>query len=88
MSVFEPEKHYLWEVLLYFFSVKKFAVESYRLLIEAYGEAALSKTTRRDWFRRFKTGNFNVEVKECAGRPKLVEDVKLEALYNEDPCQT
>jgi len=29
-----------------------------------------------------------MENKEHAGRPKLVEDVELEALLDEDPCQT
>jgi len=86
MSVFEPKKCHLLEVLLYFFSVKNFAVESHRLLIEAY-ETALSKTTCRDWFRRFKSGDFYVEDKEAA-RPKLVEDAELEALFYEDPCET
>jgi len=41
----------------------------------------------RDWFRRFKNGNFDeVEDGEHAGRPKLVEDAELEALLDEDPC--
>jgi len=88
MSVFEPKKRHLREVLLYFFSMKKSAVASHRLLVEAYGEAALSETTCRDWFRRFKSGDFDVEDKERAGRPKLVEDAKLKALLDEDPCQT
>jgi len=68
MSVFT---RHLREVLLYFFSVKKSAVESYRLFVEAYGEAALSEITCRDWFRRFKSGDFNMEDKERVGRPKL-----------------
>jgi len=34
----------LREVLLYFFSAKKSAIESHRLLVKTYGEAALSET--------------------------------------------
>jgi len=86
MSVFEPKKCHLWEVLLYFFSVKKSAVELHRLLVEVYGEAALSETMFRDWFRR-KNDNFDMEEKECAERPELVEDAELEALFDEDPYQ-
>jgi len=56
------------------------------LLVEAYGEAALSETTGRDWFRRFKSGDFDVEDKERVG--KLIEDAELEALFDEDLCQT
>jgi len=84
MLVFEPKKHHLREVLLYFFDMKKSAVASHRLLVEAYGEAALSETTCRDWFRRFKSGDFDMEDKERTGRPKLVEDAELEALLDED----
>jgi len=29
-----------------------------------------------------------VENKKRAGRPKLIEDTELEALFDEDPCQT
>jgi len=47
MSVFEPKKHRLREVLHYFFSVKKSVVESHRLLIEAYGQAALKLLKQR-----------------------------------------
>jgi len=44
MSVFEPKKHHLREVLLYFFNAKKSAVASHRLHVKAYSEAALSET--------------------------------------------
>jgi len=87
MSVFEPKKRYLWEVLLYFFSVKKSAFESHRSLIETYGEAALSETTCRNWLRYFKTSDFDVKDKERAGSPKLIEDTEFEALLDEDPYQ-
>jgi len=88
MSFFEPTKRHLRKVLLYFFSIKKSAVELHRLLVEIYGEAALSEITCRDWFRRFKSGDFDVKDKEHAGRPKLVKDAELEALLDKDPCQT
>jgi len=42
---------------------------------------------QRHWFRRFKTSDFDVEDKERAERPNLVEDAELEA-FDEDPCQT
>jgi len=48
------------KVLLYFFSGKKSEVESHPLLIEAYGETALSKIAYCD-FRCFKSGDFDVE---------------------------
>jgi len=65
---FRAKKRHLRKDLLYFFSVKKSAVECHRLLVEAYGEAALHETTCRD-FRRFKSGDFDVKDKERTGRP-------------------
>jgi len=63
MSVFESKKRHLREILLYFFSMKKFAIESHRLLVEAYHEAALSEIMCGDWFRCFKSNDIGVEAK-------------------------
>jgi len=87
MSSFEPNKHHLQE-LIYFFNLKKSAAEAHRLLVEAYGETALSERSCREWFQKFKNGEFDVEDKERSGRPKVYEDAELEALLDEDSCQT
>jgi len=58
------------------------------LLQEAYGEHAPSKTTCEDWFKRFRSGDFNTKDKERSGRPKTFEDVDLQALLDEDDTQT
>ena len=42
-----------------------------------YGDAALSETTGRDWFRRFKDGDFDVDDRSCEGRPKTFEDADV-----------
>lgn len=52
------------EVLLFCFNLKKSTAKSYRMLMEAYGDSGLSETTCRDWFRRFKDGNFNLSDKK------------------------
>ena len=86
MSSFELNKHHLRELLIYFFNLKKSAA-AHRLLVEAYGEAALSERSCREWFQKFKNGEFDVKDKERSGRPKVYEDAELEALL-EDSCQT
>ena len=86
MSSFEPNKRHLRELLIYFFNLKKSAAEAHRLLVEAYGDAALSERSR-EWFQKFKNGEFDVEDKERSGRPKVYEDTKLKALLD-DSCQT
>ena len=64
MSSFEPNKRYLWELLIYFFNLNKSAAEAHRLLVETYGEAALSKKSCSVWFQNFKNGEFDIEDKE------------------------
>ena len=41
-----------------------------------------------EWFRRFKSDDFDVEDKERSGQPRAFEDEELQALVDEDPCQT
>jgi len=53
------------------------------LLVEAYDDAALSERSCREWFQKFKNGEFDVEDKERSGRPKVYEDA--EALLDEVP---
>ena len=88
MSSFVPTKQHLREVLIYFFNLEKSAAESHRLLSEAYPECALSVSTCERWFVRFRSGDFDVEDKERPGQPKKFEDAELEALLDEDSCQT
>ncbi|EGI65278.1 Mariner Mos1 transposase [Acromyrmex echinatior] len=88
MPSFKPNKRHLRELLIYFFNLKKSAAEAHRLLVEAYGKATLSERSFREWFQKFKNGEFDVEDKECSGRPKVYEDAELETLLNEDSCQT
>ena len=87
MLSFEPNKRHLRELLIYFFNSKKTAVDVHRLLVETYGEAALSERSCREWFQMFKNGEFYVEDKERSGRPKVYEDAELEALFDQDSGQ-
>ena len=88
MSSFEPNKRYLRDLLIYFFNLKKSAAEVHRLLVETYGEAALSQRSCREWFQKFTNGEFDIKDKERSGWPKVYEDAELEALLDQDSCQT
>lgn len=88
MSDYVPTKVHLREVSLHHFLMKKTAAESYRILVEVYGEYAPAENTCRKRFRRFKAGDFDVDDKERSGRPKKFDDKELEALLEEDPNQT
>ena len=78
----------MWELLIYSFNLKKSAAGAHRLPVETYSEAAFSEGSCREWFEKFKDGEFDIEDKERIGRPKVYEDVELEALLDQDSCQT
>ena len=84
MSSFEPNKRHLWAFFIYFFILKKSAAEAHRLLVETYGKAAWSERSCREWFQKFKYGEFDIEDKERNRRPKVYEDAELEALLDQD----
>ena len=44
--------------------MKKTAAESYQMLVEAYGEHALGKLQCFEWFKKFRSGNFDVRNEE------------------------
>lgn len=88
MSIFEPSKQHLREVLICFFHLKKKATEAHQLLTEAYPEFNIDLRMCQRWFARFRDGDFDVEDKERPGQPKKFEDEELEALLDEDPSQT
>ena len=71
MSSFELNKRNFRELLIYFFNLKKSASKAHRLLIETCGEATLIERGCREWFQKFKNGEFDIEDKERCGRPKV-----------------
>ncbi|KAG5307538.1 MOS1T transposase, partial [Pseudoatta argentina] len=79
---------YLRGILLHYFIRKKSAAEAHRILVQTYGDNALSDTTCRDWFRRFKNNDFQLEDKERSGAPTKFQDKELEQLLDEDPSPT
>jgi len=60
MSNFVLTKQHLREVLIFCFNWKKSA--AHRMLVEVYGNTATTDKSCREWFRRFKDGDFSVEV--------------------------
>jgi len=57
------------------------------MLVEAYGEHAFGKSQCFKWFKKVKSGDFDVR-NEKRGKPKKFEDSELQALLDEDDAQT
>ena len=88
MSNFVPGNYDLRTALIFCYHLKKTAAESHRILVEAYGEHALGKSQCFEWFKKFRSGNFDVRNEECGSPPKKFQDSELQALLDEDDAQT
>lgn len=66
LSSFEPKKLQLRQLLIYFFSFEKSPAKAYHLLVEVFGEPALSERHCRRSFFKLKNGEF--EEKNLAER--------------------
>ena len=60
--------------MVFCYHLEKTAAESHRMLVEAYGEHALGKTQYFEWFKKFKSGNFDVRNEDRGKPPKKFED--------------
>ena len=82
------EKEHVRHCLLFAFQLKKSAAEAQELICSALGDDAVSYSTCKKWFQRFKLGNFDLHDEERTGKAKLVEDEELEQLLEEDPSRS
>ena len=74
MSSFVPTKYDLQTALVFFYQLQNTAAESHRMVVEAYCEHALGKTQCFEWFKKFKSGNFDVRNEDRGKPPKKCED--------------
>ena len=77
---FEVKKELLRYSMLYDFHVSLKAAESYRRLCQAFGEDVVSQQKVNNWFKRFKSGNYNIEDETQSGRPSELDYQALQQL--------
>ena len=64
MSNFVPGNYDLRTASILCYHLKITAAESHRMLVEAYGEHALGKSQYFEWFKKFRSGNFDARNEE------------------------
>jgi [histone H3]-lysine36 N-dimethyltransferase SETMAR len=74
--------------LLFCFKLGETAAEAHRKLCQAFGQDVMSERSCREWFRRFKSGDMDVEDKPHTGRPIEIDKEKLKAMIEADPKLT
>ena len=83
----ETDKLFIRHCIHYEFhqeSVRK-ACES---ICSVLGDNIVTKSTCEYWYKRFQEGDFDVSDRERFGAPVKVDDQELQALLDENYCQT
>ncbi|KAL6265801.1 hypothetical protein P5V15_002618 [Pogonomyrmex californicus] len=70
------------------FYLKKNAAEATAMICAAYGENAVSHTTCKRWYQKFRQGDFSLEDEPRAGHPQKIETDELQALLDINSMQT
>jgi [histone H3]-lysine36 N-dimethyltransferase SETMAR len=80
----EINKFHLRHVLLWEFRKKTTAAKCHKMITEIYGDIINVSTCRR-WFRKFKSGDFNLEDNERSGQKMKIDVKLLYELVEENP---
>lgn len=88
MPGFNPTKRHLREVMLYFFLTDITAAAAHRFFEKTYGNNVPSASACEYWFRRFRSGNYDLEDQFRIGRTKKYVDTDLKELLDADPSRS
>lgn len=77
-------KTHFRHLLLFHFWKGKSAAETRREICDVYGAEAITSTICQFWFKRFRSGEFNLEDVDRPGRPTAIDDDKILQLIKND----
>ena len=73
--------------ILFAFHLKNNVLEAEKIC-SVLGENTVFERTYKKWYKKFRTGNFDLSHQYRSEASKKVEDEKLNQLLQENPCQT
>jgi len=88
MSNLRPGNYEIRTSLIFCYHMKKTTAESRQILVTAYGDYFLDKLQCFEWFKKFKSGDFDLRNAEYGRTPKKFQNSDLQALLDEDDAQT
>ena len=89
MAENEPvNKILLRHSLLFCFKLGETAADANRTLCETFGHDVMSERSCREWFRRFKSGDMDVEDNLHTGRHMEMDEEQLKSMVEVDPMLT
>lgn len=84
----EVNKAHIRHCMMFMFNLGKTVMETRQWIWEAYGEDSVGLTTVKDWFAKFKRGEFNLDDKPRSGRLKETQDNDIKRLLEKDNTQS
>ncbi|GFW28276.1 mariner transposase [Trichonephila clavipes] len=78
----ESNKQHFRHILLFYYRKDKNAVQARKKLTDVYGEGVLTVRQCQNWFAKFRSGNFDVEVAPRSGRPVEADKDAIKALVD------
>ena len=76
----ECKNEHFRHILLFYFRKRKNAAQ----LRNVYGEEALKDRQCRNWFDKFRSGDFSLKDEQRSGRPNEVDGDQIKAIIESD----
>lgn len=76
-STSESRKAHFRQILLFYFRKGTNAAGAMRAICDVYGEGSITQSTCSYWFRRFRSGDFNLDDAFRSGRPDEANDEQI-----------
>jgi len=80
----ECKKEHFRHILLFYFRKGMNAAQAAKKLRDVYGDEALKERQCRNWFDKFRSGDFSIKDDQRSGRPTEVDDDQIKAIIESD----
>ena len=80
----ECKNEHFRHILLFYFRKRKNAEQAAKKLRNVYGEEALKDRQCRNWFDKYRSGDFSLKDEQRSGRPNEVADDQIKAIIKSD----
>ena len=84
----ECQVEHFRHLLLFAFNQGSKSAKAAGDICAVYGEGAIAERTARDWYAKFKNGNFDLKDAPRSGRPVEFDEERLNQLLHENSRQT
>ena len=71
-------------ILLFYFCKGKNAAQAAKKLRDVYGDEALKDRQCRNWFDKFRSGDFSLKYEQRSGQPNEVDDDQIKSIIELD----